>query len=146
MLTAGSEEAVKRAERYIKSMAHPEKYYLIPGGLGKGSDTKMVHQLLCGVQIAASLESMSLAARAGLDTQKVFDTVVNGPAWSWMYDNRASRMLKDDYKVLSALSIIAKDVVSLSLARSSHYFPSTLPCFCSIFWETSAKNFHYRAS
>jgi 3-hydroxyisobutyrate dehydrogenase-like beta-hydroxyacid dehydrogenase len=111
ILTAGSETARKTDAGVVAMMA--EKVYHIPGALGAASTVKMINQLLAGVHIAAAAECMALAARMHLNTQKAFDAVNASLSWSWMFENRAEHMLRDDWTPKSALDIFVKDMVSL---------------------------------
>lgn len=116
IMAGGSEEALKRGKWLLEEMSDVknEKLYVVPGGLGKGSELKMVHQVLAGVNILAASEAMGFAAKLGLDLQKTRDAVLRDEAWSWMFENRIGRMLTEDfYPGASALTIILKDVVSL---------------------------------
>lgn len=70
--------------------------HIIDGGPGMGSTVKMVHQLLAGVHIVAAAEALSLAAKAGLNVQQMYD-IVNGAAGaSWMFQDRGARMIQAD--------------------------------------------------
>lgn len=109
ILTAGSEEALLAGEPVITAMA--EKVYKIAGTLGAASTVKMINQLLAGVHIAAAAEAMSLGARFGLNTQKLFEAVNSSNSWSWMFENRVDHMLRDDWSPKSALDIFVKDMV-----------------------------------
>lgn len=109
ILTAGSEEALLAGEPVITAMA--EKVYKIAGTLGAASTVKMINQLLAGVHIAAAAEAMSLGARFGLNTQKLFEAVNSSNSWSWMFENRVDHMLRDDWAPKSALDIFVKDMV-----------------------------------
>lgn len=94
---------------------------------GQGSTFKTINQMLCGVHLAVAGEAMALAARAGLDTQQVFDLVSQSAASSWMLKDRGPAMIKRKYsRVNSAVDIFVKDMgVVLDLARDLR-FPATV--------------------
>eukprot|EP00586_Coscinodiscus_wailesii_P011737 CAMPEP_0172514332 /NCGR_PEP_ID=MMETSP1066-20121228/259367_1 /TAXON_ID=671091 /ORGANISM="Coscinodiscus wailesii, Strain CCMP2513" /LENGTH=506 /DNA_ID=CAMNT_0013294959 /DNA_START=60 /DNA_END=1576 /DNA_ORIENTATION=+ len=85
----------------------------IIGPIGSASTVKMVHQLLAGVHIVAAAEALALAAKAGLDCEQVYE-IVNGAAGaSWMFRDRARRMLDGDDEgrvCKSAVDIFVKDM------------------------------------
>lgn len=117
VMVGGSEDAISKGRWLLEEMSdvENEKLYVVPGGLGKGSEMKMVHQVLAGVNILAVSEVMGLAARLELDLHKVRDAVLASESWSWLFENRIGRMLTEDfYPGASALTIILKDVVSLT--------------------------------
>lgn len=92
----------------------------IPGGLGGGTSAKALNQVQCGIHIVGASEIMALAALSGLNTTKFLKTVstpfaVNDKeqypyGWTWMFTNRAPRMLDPALPIASAISIINKDV------------------------------------
>lgn len=91
----------------------------IPGTLGAGTSAKALNQVQCGIHIVASSEIMALAALSGLNTTQFYNTI-NTPnqttpsgcpyGWTWMFTNRAPRMLDASLPIASAISIINKDV------------------------------------
>lgn len=90
---------------------------------GQGSTFKTINQLLCGVHLAAAGEAMAMAARAGLDTQQVFDLVSESAAASWMLRDRGPAMVTRTYTpVRSAVDIFVKDLgLVLDLARDLRF-------------------------
>lgn len=115
IMAGGSDEAIKAGQFLLAEMADATKLYLVPGGVGAGSNMKMVHQVLAGIHILVVGEAMGFAARLGLNATEVRDAVVQSDAWSWMYENRVVRVLEEDYfPGVSALTIILKDVVCYS--------------------------------
>ncbi len=94
---------------------------------GQGSTFKTINQLLCGVHLAAAGEAMAMAARAGLDTQQVFDLVSESAAASWMLRDRGPAMVQRSYTpTRSAVDIFVKDLgLVVDLARDLR-FPATV--------------------
>ena len=88
--------------------------YTIPGSLGSGTSAKALNQVQCGIHITCTSEMMGLAAVLGLNTRKFFEYLTTpekeNEGWSWMFANRAPRMLVSDPPMSSATSIINKDV------------------------------------
>lgn len=102
-------------------MGAKEALFLIPTGVGAGSNMKMVHQVLACCNILASSEVVGIAASLGLDVNTLLDKVTNTDSWAWMVQNRIPRILAEDFvPVVSALAIIRMDAVS-----SKHPFTVT---------------------
>ncbi|OAA54591.1 3-hydroxyacid dehydrogenase/reductase [Niveomyces insectorum RCEF 264] len=96
--------------------------YTIPGGIGSGSKAKMCHQVLPEAEIALANEVMALAARAGLNTQTVFDAVQAGEGASWINGNRIPHMLEGDKTVFSAVPNSQKDSsIIVNHSRTVHF-------------------------
>ena len=93
--------------------------YPIPGGLGSGQSAKALNQVMCGIHIVSASEIMGLAAVLGADTQAFSDYLTSSDksqksgkvvGWTWMFENRAPRMLTTTPPLASATLIIDKDV------------------------------------
>lgn len=116
ILASGTEPAIAAAKPILDAMAGPN-LYVIPGGLGAGTKVKMVHQVLAGIHITMMNEAMAFAAALGLDTSWAFEALKKGESTSWMFENRASHLVKGDPRIYSALNIIVKDMVSAPRTR-----------------------------
>lgn len=114
-IMAGAPDAALESGRFLlEAMSDTNKLYLVPGGIGAGSNMKMVHQVLAGIHILGASEAMGFAAQLGLDAMKTAEAIKSSESWTWMHENRLQRMLEEDWHPgASALTIILKDVVSL---------------------------------
>lgn len=111
-MAGGSESALSSGQFLLDEMAASNKLYLVPGGIGAGSNMKMVHQVLAGIHILGASEVMGFAARLGLDAKIAGEGIMGGETWTWMHENRLPRMVEEDWNPgASALTIILKDVV-----------------------------------
>ncbi|KAL8923025.1 MAG: hypothetical protein Q9208_004837 [Pyrenodesmia sp. 3 TL-2023] len=110
------------ARAILQCMSDDGKLYEIPGGLGGGSNAKLIHQIFAGVHIAMSSEAMALAALAGWDTKEAFEKLSGGEGSSWMFENRVPPMFDPGHAKYSAVTIITKDVgIITSTAREHNY-------------------------
>lgn len=114
IFAAGSDENLANSRSIMECLSG--ELYTVPGGLGGGSRTKLVHQIFAGIHIAMASEAMGLAAAAGLDTRSAFSDLRETEGGSWMFDNRVPHMLDPDLPSYSATTIIAKDVVCNSFS------------------------------
>lgn len=73
------------------------KNIVYEGTAGMGQHTKMANQIAIAGAIAGVCEAMTYAKTAGLDVQKMLDSISAGAAGSWQMNNMAPRMLKDDF-------------------------------------------------
>ncbi|KAF2477238.1 uncharacterized protein BDR25DRAFT_371264 [Lindgomyces ingoldianus] len=127
IMAGGSSAALQKGQWLLEELSAPSKLFIVAGGVGAGSNMKMVHQVLAAIQILAVSEAFGFAARLGLDGSSVREKVVGCEAWSWMFENRSVRTLGEDYfPGASALMIILKDVgIITSMARLVN-FPAPL--------------------
>lgn len=127
LMVGASDSAIQKGRWLLQELSDTNKLFIVPGGIGQGSNLKMLHQVLAGIQILASSEAMGFAARLGLDAKEVRERVVGSDSWSWMFENRSTRILGEDYfPGVSALTIILKDVVSFSAITTPLSFVSDL--------------------
>jgi 3-hydroxyisobutyrate dehydrogenase len=125
IMAGASAAAFEKGQWLLQEMSAPKKLFIVDGGIGAGSNMKMVHQVLAAIQILAVSEAYGFAARLGLNGKDVHDAVLQSKGWSWMFENRSQRTLKEDYfPGASAVTIILKDTVRNSI---SHPIPSHLP-------------------
>ena len=66
------------------------------GELGAGQHTKMANQIVIAGTMCGVSEALVYGARAGLDTEKMVQTISKGAAGCWTLDNLAPRVLRDD--------------------------------------------------
>lgn len=112
IFAAGPEKEVVQARPVLDAMAG-SNLWLIEGGIGAGTNVKMVHQVLASIHTCMASEAMGFAAKLGLNTQWAFEELMKGEGSSWMFGNRTPHMLVDDKKIYSALNNLVKDCVSL---------------------------------
>ena len=124
IMAGGTKEAVDRAHFLLQAMADTKTLYIVPGGVGAGSNMKMVHQVLASIHVLGTSEAMGFAARLGLDAEQTATAIKRSDAWTWMFENRVQRMLTEQWRPevsASAVNIILKDLVCIFLG-SLHIF------------------------
>ncbi|KAF5855304.1 hypothetical protein ETB97_009463 [Aspergillus alliaceus] len=127
IMAGGTEEALASGRDLLQAMSAPSKLYLVPGGVGAGSNMKMVHQVLAAIHILGASEAMGLAAQLGLDARQTAGQIIRSDAWTWMHENRFPRMVEEDWNPgASALTIILKDAGIITTSARQHRFPTPL--------------------
>lgn len=127
IMAGASSVAFEKGQWLLEEMSAPSKLFIVDGGIGAGSNMKMVHQVLAAVQILSLSEAYGFAARLGLNGKDVYDKVLGSTGWSWMFENRSQRTLKEDYfPGASAVTIILKDTGIITSTARSVAFPATL--------------------
>jgi 3-hydroxyisobutyrate dehydrogenase-like beta-hydroxyacid dehydrogenase len=79
------------------------------GAAGSGQLTKMVNQICIGGLIEALAEALHFAQAAGLDVEKVVETISKGAAQSWQMDNRWKTMIDGKFEFGFAVDWVRKD-------------------------------------
>ncbi|KAJ5489201.1 hypothetical protein N7539_004091 [Penicillium diatomitis] len=127
IMAGATDAALEKGKFLLETMSDANKLYLVPGGIGAGSNMKMVHQVLAGIHILGASEAMGFAAQLGLDAVKTAEAIKKSDSWTWMHENRLQRMLDEDWHPgASALTIILKDVGIITTSARENQFPTPL--------------------
>jgi len=80
------------------------------GAVGSGQLAKMVNQICFVNTVQGLAEGLNFAQKAGLDTDKLLDTIGKGAAGSWQMDNRGKTMCTGDFDFGFAVDWVRKDL------------------------------------
>jgi len=80
------------------------------GSAGAGQLTKMVNQICIAGLVEGLAEGIHFAQKAGLDLQKVMDTISKGAAQSWQMENRWKTMNEGKFDFGFAVDWMRKDL------------------------------------
>ena len=106
VMVGGDEMDFRKAEPVIKAYARAAA---LIGPPGSGQLTKMVNQICIGGLIQGLAEALHFAKRAGLDIEKVIDTISKGAAQSWQMENRWKTMVEGKFDFGFAVDLVRKD-------------------------------------
>lgn len=73
------------------------KTFIRQGGPGAGQHTKLVNQTLIAGNMVGVCEALLYADRAGLDLNRVLESVASGAAGSWSLANLGPRIIGNDF-------------------------------------------------
>ena len=108
IMASGSQAAFDRAMPLLNAVS--KTVNRLGDTPGMGSTYKVVHQLAAGVHLVAAAELMALGAKSGCDPQTLYDIVSGAAGNSWMFSDRAPRMMQADPAVTSTVDIFVKDL------------------------------------
>lgn len=94
IMVGGDAVAFERVRPLLEKLG---KTIVLQGGPGSGQHTKMVNQILIAAGMVAVCEGIVYARTAGLDPQRVLESVSGGAAGSWSLANYGPRILKGDF-------------------------------------------------
>jgi 3-hydroxyisobutyrate dehydrogenase and related beta-hydroxyacid dehydrogenases len=94
IMVGGEEEAYEHLLPYFETIG---KTITRQGAAGAGQHTKMANQIAIAGTMTAMTELMVYADKAGLDVEKVLQTVGGGSAATWSMTNYAPRILREDF-------------------------------------------------
>ncbi|GGE58371.1 NAD(P)-dependent oxidoreductase [Actibacterium pelagium] len=108
VMASGPDAAFERAAPLLEAVS--KTVYRLGAEPGLGATYKVVHQLAAGVHLVAAAELMALGVKAGCDAQTLYQIVSGAAGNSWMFGDRAPRMMQAEPEVTSTIDIFRKDV------------------------------------
>lgn len=86
------------------------RFSQLMGDVGSGQLAKMVNQICFTNVVQGLAEGFNFAQKAGLDTDKLIDTISKGAAGSWQMDNRGKTMCAGEFDFGFAVDWVRKDL------------------------------------
>jgi 3-hydroxyisobutyrate dehydrogenase-like beta-hydroxyacid dehydrogenase len=146
VMCGGSKTHFNKVEPVIDCYA---RQVTLIGGPGSGQLTKMVNQICIAGLVQGLSEGVNFGLKAGLDMEKVIDTISKGAAGSWQMENRAATMVQGEFDFGFAVDWMRKDLgicfeeaksngARLPVAALVDQFYSTVQARGGKRWDTSA--------
>jgi 2-hydroxy-3-oxopropionate reductase len=82
------------------------------GDIGSGNTTKLANQIVVALNIAAMSETLVLAAKAGVDPEKVYQAIRGGLAGSTVVDAKVPLALEGNLKPGFRIELHIKDLMN----------------------------------
>ena len=127
VMAGGKEEVFKNVQPV---MAAYSRFSQLLGEAGSGQLCKMVNQICIAGAVQGLAEGIHFAKQAGLDGEKVIETISKGAAGSWQMNNRYKTMLEGEYNFGFAVDWMRKDLgIALGEAKNNG---ATLPMTATV--------------
>ncbi len=115
IMIGGDGEIVRALEPLWSAMG---KTWVHQGAAGAGQHTKMVNQILIATMMVGVCEALLYGWRAGLDLDRVLESVGSGAAGSWSLSNYGPRIIAGNFEPGFFVDHFLKDMgIALSEAR-----------------------------
>ena len=86
---------------------------------GDAARTKLVNNLLAGINLAGAAEALALAERLGLDVARTLEVIEQSSGQSWIGSDRMRRAVRGDYLPRAHTRLLHKDThLALGVAHS----------------------------
>lgn len=127
LMAGGRETDVADAHRVLRHIA---SNYTHMGPCGAGQTTKLINQVLCGLNFLAVAEATQLALDAGVDAAKIPQALKGGRADSAILQEYMPRYVAKDYRRTGRIDNMVKDLNGAQdLARRTNTaMPLTAVC------------------
>lgn len=85
------------------------KVFRVGTRCGDGARTKLVNNLLAGINLVGAAEALALARRLGLDLATTLDVIEQSSGQSWIGSDRMRRAIAGDYEPRAHMTLLEKD-------------------------------------
>jgi 3-hydroxyisobutyrate dehydrogenase len=106
-LVGGSPATLEKARPVLQAMS---KSITPIGPVGSGALIKLINNFVCGVQIVAIAEAITMIERSGLDRTRALEVLTNGAPGSPLVKTVSARMTAADYTPNFLLRLMTKDL------------------------------------
>jgi putative dehydrogenase len=77
--------------------------------VGDGARTKLVNNLLAGINLVGAAEALAMAERMGLDVSTTLDVIERSSGQSWIGSDRMRRAVTGDFEPRAHVTLLEKD-------------------------------------
>lgn len=116
IMVGGAAKAFEKIEPILKNMGAS---VTLTGPVGAGNVTKLANQIMVACNIAAMGEALTLATKAGLDPEVVFNAVKGGLAGSNVLNAKAPMVISRNFQPGFRIALHQKDLRNALLAAES---------------------------
>jgi len=109
IMVGGPQETFDEVEDILSVMGAS---VTLVGEVGSGNMTKLANQIIVALNIAAMSEAMVLAAKAGVNAEKVFQAIRGGLAGSTVLDAKMPLVLEGNFKPGFRIELHIKDLAN----------------------------------
>ncbi|QDA36981.1 NAD(P)-dependent oxidoreductase (plasmid) [Paracoccus liaowanqingii] len=128
LMQGGAEADVAEAQQVLAQVASNQTRM---GDAGAGQTTKLINQVLCGLNFLAVAEATALAKAAGVDAARIPAALAGGRADSAILQEYMPRFAARDYRPTGRIDNMVKDLNGAQdLARLTHT-PMPLTALCA---------------
>jgi len=120
LMVACEDDLFERHRALIETLS--SKVFRVGQRPGDGARTKLVNNLLAGINLAGAAEAIALAQRLGLDPARTLDVIEQSSGQSWIGSDRMRRAIAGDYEPRAHVTLLHKDTrLALEAARAAGF-------------------------
>ena len=107
LMVACNDAVYERHSALIAALS--SKVFPISERVGDGARTKLVNNLLAGINLVGAAEAMVMAKTMGLDVGRTLDVIGQSSGQSWIGDDRMRRAIEGDFAPRAHMTLLEKD-------------------------------------
>jgi 3-hydroxyisobutyrate dehydrogenase len=117
LMLAGADAVIERHRGLIAALS--AQAFHVGARIGDGARTKLVNNLLAGINLAGAAEALALAERLGLDLPRTLAVIEQSSGQSWIGGDRRRRAVAGDLSPRAHTALLEKDThLALQMAGS----------------------------
>ena len=110
IMVGGKEEVFEQVKDVLSAMGSE---ITLVGGNGSGTTAKLANQVIVNLNIAAMSEALVLAAKSGIDVEKMYQAIRGGLAGSAVLDAKVPLILDRNFVAGGRIDINLKDITNV---------------------------------
>ena len=111
---------------------------------GDGARTKLVNNLLAGINLAGAAEALAMAQRMGLDLGRTLDVIEQSSGQSWIGLDRMRRAVVGDYEPRAHVTLLQKDTrLAVDAAAAAGFEGPLGPVARDLFARAAREGLHH---
>ncbi|MGB4117079.1 MAG: NAD(P)-dependent oxidoreductase [Polaromonas sp.] len=120
LLVACPEDVFAQQSELISALS--SKVFYISNKPGDAARTKLVNNLLAGINLVGAAEALALAEKLGLNLEKTLNVIEQSSGQSWIGSDRMRRALAGDYAPRAHVTLLEKDTrLALECASAASF-------------------------
>ncbi len=120
LMVACADEVFERHRALMEALG--SKVFRISQRPGDGARTKLVNNLLAGINLVGAAEALALAQRMGLDPGSTLEVIEQSSGQSWIGSDRMRRAIAGDYEPRAHVTLLQKDTrLAVEAARAAGF-------------------------
>jgi putative dehydrogenase len=124
LLLAGDPDALARQQELIAVLG--SKAFQVSTRPGDGARTKLVNNLLAGINLVGAAEAIALAERLGLSAERTLAAIEQSSGQSWIGSDRMRRAIEGDFQPRAHMTLLEKDTALALQAAAAVAFEGPL--------------------
>ena len=140
LMVACPDSVFEAHQDVLHALANP--VFRISERVGDGARTKLVNNLLAGINLAGAAEVLALAERMGLSQATTLNVMERSSGQSWIASDRMRRAIDGDYAPRAHMTLLEKDTrLAVEAAQRLGVKPALGTQASAIFAQASAAGF-----
>lgn len=108
IMLAGDDTNIQRHQVVLDALSN--KIFRLGSVIGDGAKSKLVNNLLAGINLVGAAEAMALGIKLGLEPQRLLSLINASSGQSMIGEDRMTRALQNDFAPRAFAHILAKDI------------------------------------